>query len=186
MHAKIFIQLACQGNHLIVLGLYPVSNDFEGKIGTTEGAMLQHLDPTVFPENKCMWVDFCVMSSTTTNSTIDQKVIASWVNDTEMVKDYYRRLSIYLHQQNDDRMPCVYIAGKTCQQTFDKAVESGFVKRIAMLSSSYDIHLCEMDGIKFITLLTQPNFGSRHSSLFLEQIGLDRETYKVMGQVNGF
>lgn len=37
-----------------------------------------------------------------------------------------------------------------------------------------------------LAVLTQPNFGSRHSSLFLEQIGLDRETYKVMGQVNGF
>ena len=119
--------------------------------------MLQHLDPTVFNEKKCMWVDFCVMSSTTTNSTIDQNVIASWVNDSEMVKDYYRRLSIYLCQQNDDRMPCVYIAGKTCQQTFDKAVEFGLVKRIDTLSLSNDIHLCEMNGIKFITLEERPH-----------------------------
>ncbi len=34
--------------------------------------------------------------------------------------------------------------------------------------------------------LRQPNLGSRKYSFFLEQVSSDRETYKVMGEVNGF
>ena len=155
--ARMFIQRARRGWNLIVLGLYPISNDYEGKIGATERHMLNILDPAIFPEKKCTWVDFCVMSSTTVNKRIKQHVIQQWVEDDEMVTDYYRRLFIYLNQQEDSFYPCVYVAGSTCQQTLDKAVNIGLVRRICVLSSTFGVYLCEMDNIKFVTLEERPH-----------------------------
>ena len=155
--ARMFIQHARRGWNLIVLGLYPISNDYEGKIGATENHMLNLLDPAIFPEKKCTWVDFCVMSSTTVNKRINQHVIRQWVEDDEMVKDYYRRLFIYLNQQDDYFYPCVYVAGSTCQQTMDKAVNMGLVRRICALSATFGVYLCEMDNIRFITLEERPH-----------------------------
>jgi len=74
--ATVFIQAPSQCRRLIVLGLYPIANDYEGKIGSTESRMLDILDPTVFPDKKCTWVDFCVMSSNSSNKIINQRAIA--------------------------------------------------------------------------------------------------------------
>ena len=78
------------GASLLVLGLYPPSNDSAKKVCRTEKIMRAHFNDDI---KGIVWNDFCVLSSNSINKIIDQSVIATWIYDRELLEDYFSRLS---------------------------------------------------------------------------------------------
>ena len=151
---EVYVQRTMNGKPLIVLGLYPVANSSSEKVSKTEIEMLKRLDRDHIPG--IYWNDFCVFSSNTTNKIINQSVIATWVTDPELVEDYYRRLSVQLDGVDSHHIPCVYVAGDTCQASLENAIKLGIVKRLRELSP-LGVTECEMNDKRFVVLEGRPH-----------------------------
>ncbi|KAG5186315.1 hypothetical protein JKP88DRAFT_240917 [Tribonema minus] len=151
----VYIQRPLSGTPLIIQGLYPVANDSDENISVTERDMRKILDRDHI--TGLYWNDFCMLSSNTKNKIIDQDVIATWVDDDdEIVEDYYRRLAIELDAVDPGTVPCVFIAGKTCQASLEKAIKLGLVTRLQELSP-LGVTVCEIKDKRFVALEGRPH-----------------------------
>ena len=141
-----FIQDAVCGYALIIQGIYPISNDFQGKIGSTEKHILQYLKSEYFPVGKISWNDVCPYSSRTSNKVIDQNAIKKLTAIDDVIHDNYSRLDQHLVCVGTDRIPCVYIGGETCQKAFQRACALGIVTDKIRLDEQYDVWRCRIKG----------------------------------------
>ena len=69
--------------------------------------------------------------------------------DDDVVLDYMKRVSDHLSVFDEDAFPCIYIAGKPPQQSFDKAKKIGIVQLLRRVSSTYHISMYRMNGEGF-------------------------------------
>jgi hypothetical protein len=90
--ANKFIQDAVVGYPLLIQGIYPISNDYQGKIGKTEERILRWIKSKYFPIRKVSWNDIVPYSSNSNNSVIDQSMIEKITNIDDVVIDYFSRL----------------------------------------------------------------------------------------------
>ncbi|KAG5183338.1 hypothetical protein JKP88DRAFT_255839 [Tribonema minus] len=141
------------GTPLIVQGLYPAAKAAT-RTSATETEMLKTLDRNHF--TCVVWNDLCVLSSNTNNKTIDQDIIKTFVNDGEIIKDYYQRLNIQLQAVDPATIPCIFIAGKTCQASLEMAIELGLVSRVQELSP-LGVTVCEISGRVTVVLEGRPH-----------------------------
>jgi hypothetical protein len=147
-----FIQDAVCGYALIIQGIYPISNDFQGKIGSTERHILQYLKSEYFPVGKISWNDVCPYSSKTTNSVMKQSKIKKLIEIDEVIQDNYYRLDQHLKCTGTDRIPCVFLAGDTCRWAFRRACDMGIVTDKISLAKQYDVWRCRINGIICLVL----------------------------------
>ncbi len=106
---------------------------------------------------------------------INQRAIEKLVEIEEVISDYYRRLGGHLRNIDPGRIPCIYIAGRTCQKSFDKATSSGLINKIEWLSESCCISLCMIAEQKCIVLEGLPH---PLAHLMARNSGNSRNTFK--------
>ncbi|KAJ1626707.1 hypothetical protein T492DRAFT_909867 [Pavlovales sp. CCMP2436] len=136
---------------LLVLCLYPNANADINIVSATEREMLK-----VLKFENVAWVDLCTLSSRSTNAVINQRIVASFADDEELVRDYFRRFAEHLYADTN-AMRCVYIAGGTCQAAFDKAIELKIVTCESRLSAAHDISIMSIGGKRFVVLEHAPH-----------------------------
>ena len=141
-----FIQDAVFAYALIIQGIFPIANDFQGKIGHTENLVLRYLKSKYFPVRKVSWNDLCPYSSTTTNTVIDQAKIAKLIAIDDVINDNYSRLDQHIVCVGTVRIPCIYIGGKTCQTSFERACALGIVTDKIALSTNFHVCQCRIKG----------------------------------------
>jgi hypothetical protein len=159
-----FIQDAVYGYALIIQGIFPIVNDFQGKIGKTEELVLRYLNAEYFPVRKVSFNDVCPYSSTTVNKVIDQSMIAKIAVIDDVINDNYSRLDHHLACVRSIRIPCVYIGGKTCQDMFLRACSLGIVTDKISLTDHYEVSQCRISG-KICLVLEGRNHPSAHLML---------------------
>jgi hypothetical protein len=147
-----FIQDAVYGYALIIQGIFPIVNDFQGKIGKTEEFILRYLNPEYFPVRKVSFNDVCPYSSTTVNKVIDQSMIAKIAVIDDVINDTYSRLEHHLVCVGSIRIPCVYIGGRTCQTAFLHACSLGIVTDKICLTDQYQVSQCRINGQNCLVL----------------------------------
>ena len=147
-----FLQDAVFGYALIILGIYPIANDFQGKIGVTEMHILRYLNPEYFPVPKVSWIDLCPYSSLTNNSVIDQNKILKLTSNQDVIYDTFRRLEQHIECVGTVRIPCVYIGGESSQAAFNQACSLGIVSDKHSLSQQYQVSQCTIYGKRCLVL----------------------------------
>jgi len=146
-----FAPLTTSDNSLLVLGLYPNAKADIKRVCATEHEMLDLLK-----FDNVDWVDFVPLSSRSTNAVIDQRIVESFADDEELVRDYCRRFAEHL-SADANAMGCVYIAGGTCQAAFEKAIKMEIITREVCLSATHDISIMSIGGKRFIVLEHAPH-----------------------------
>jgi len=179
--ASKFIQDAVIGYPLLVQGLYPISNDYQGKIGKTEERMLRSIKPKYFPILKVSWNDLLIYSSNSNNSVIDQSKIEKISTIDDVVNDYFSRLRCHLECVVANRIPCIYIAGRTSQVAFERACDLDIVTDKIGVSDPYDIFQCSIYGRISLVLI-----GRAHPSAHLlsGKSASDKEFAETMHLLN--
>jgi hypothetical protein len=102
---------------------YPPANGNDNNLCRTEQAMSQYgiLEPY---QHNVSWIDFCIMSSNTTNKVINQSEIGNLTNDKEMVPFWFDRLKCHLEIFDQGEVPHIYVAGKICMLFYGARIES--------------------------------------------------------------
>jgi hypothetical protein len=141
-----FIQDAVVGYPLLIQGIYPISNNYQGKIGKTEERILRWIKSKYFPIRKVSWNEIVPYSSSSNNSVIDQSMIEKITNIDNVVINYFSRLRSHLECVVANLIPCIYIAGRSSQAAFQRACVLGIVTDRIGLSDQYDICQCSIHG----------------------------------------
>ena len=134
---------------------YPIAKDGEGRKGKTELELISNIADFVtgesdyFDIDELAWVDLIQLSSNTTNDVIDQQMMLKISTDDDVVLDYMKRVSDHLSVFDEDAFPCIYIAGKPPQKSFDKAKKMGIVQLVQRVSSIHHISMYRMIGEGF-------------------------------------
>ncbi|KAG5184175.1 hypothetical protein JKP88DRAFT_315531 [Tribonema minus] len=126
------------------------------------------------------WVDLCCISANVRNDIIDQGVIASWVVDDEIIHDFYHRFSLQLAAAAS--IPCVYIAGRTCQAAFERMITLGFISRMEELSS-LGVTLCEAGDCRFAAIEGRPH--PSHHLVTGREVSVTGIFKETMAMING-
>ena len=84
------------------------------------------------------------LSSKTTNSVIDQKIIVEISRNEDLVADYILRLTKHLEMYDDSVIPLVYFAGRPPCQAFCHAQKMGLVKNVRKLSMANQVSIFQL------------------------------------------
>ena len=141
---------------LYMFALYPHAQAASRPVSQTERYVKDRLVEELF--DLLYWVDFCLYSSNSDNTVINQSILEKLaLRDEALRADHFDRLHIALQQRDEHAPPAVvFVCGKTCQTVFNMVAEKGnFFKREEVQSSSiYTISQCTCveSGIMFYAL----------------------------------
>ncbi len=140
------------GRRLIAVPQYPIVNDGEGRKGKTENEIIANLTDFVsgksdyFDTEELAWVDLIQLSSSTTNNVIDHSKLATIITHHDVVLDYMLRISAHLSVFDETAIPCLYIAGRPPQKSFNEVKTMGVVQLVKTVSILHHINMYRMNG----------------------------------------